>query len=75
MALARSIEIASGTEPYRPNSTTEPARNRCGAAPPGDGVNARILNPGEQQQQAQHGLDIDRDEKQRVDVECHGPIR
>ena len=28
-ALARSIEIASGTEPYMPNSTTEPARSRC----------------------------------------------
>ena len=29
MALARSMEIASGTEPYMPNSMTEPARNRC----------------------------------------------
>ena len=28
-ALARSIEIASGTEPYMPNSMTEPARSRC----------------------------------------------
>ena len=29
MALARSIEIISGAEPYRPNSMTEAARNRC----------------------------------------------
>ena len=28
-ALARSIEIRSDTEPYMPNSTTEPARSRC----------------------------------------------
>src|ERR1051326_5798964 len=28
-ALARSIEIASDTEPYMPNSTTEAARRRC----------------------------------------------
>src|SRR4029079_8769388 len=28
-ALARSIEIASDTEPYMPNSAMEPARSRC----------------------------------------------
>src|SRR5882757_9906588 len=28
-ALARSIEIASDTDPYMPNSTTDPARSRC----------------------------------------------
>src|SRR6185369_15123579 len=28
IALARSIEIASDTEPYMPNNTTDPARNR-----------------------------------------------
>src|SRR5579862_9308674 len=28
-ALARSIEIASDTVPYMPNSTTEPAQSRC----------------------------------------------
>ena len=28
-ALARSIEIASDTDPYMPNSTTEAARSRC----------------------------------------------
>src|SRR3954452_3346963 len=29
MALARSIEIASDTEPYMPNSITDAARKRC----------------------------------------------
>src|SRR6266568_4621806 len=29
MALARSMEIASDTEPYMPNSITEAARKRC----------------------------------------------
>jgi hypothetical protein len=29
MALARSIEIASGTEPYMPNSMTDAALSRC----------------------------------------------
>ena len=28
-ALARSIEMTSDTEPYMPNSATEPARKRC----------------------------------------------
>jgi hypothetical protein len=29
MALARSMETASDTVPYMPNSTTDPARSRC----------------------------------------------
>ena len=70
-ALARSIEIASDTEPYMPNSTTEPARSRCGRSPPGDRANLRILDPREQQQQAENGFDVDGDQEKRVDVEVH----
>ena len=36
-------------------------------------MEAGILDPGEQQQQAEHGLDVDGDEKQRIDVESHRP--
>jgi hypothetical protein len=34
-------------------------------------VNVRVLDPREQQQQAEHRLDINRDEEQRIDVEAH----
>jgi len=40
-------------------------------APPGDGHDPGILHPGEQQQQAEHGLDIDRHQEQGIDIETH----
>ncbi len=39
--------------------------------PPGHRVKLRVLGPGEQQQQAEHGLDIDGDKEKRADVETH----
>ena len=76
MALARSIEIASDTVPYMPNSTTEAARSRCAQPHQATAWMLGVLDPGEQQQQAEHGLDVDRDEKKRVDVESHvSPVR
>ena len=74
-ALAKSIEITSEHRAVHSEQHDRRGAQQMRAAPPCHGVNARILDPGEQQQQTEHGLDIDRDEKQRVDVESHRPIR
>ena len=75
MALARSIEMRSETEPYIPNSTIEPDRIRCAQPHHATARNLGVLNPGEQQQQPEQCLDVDRDQEQGVDVEIHrGPI-
>ena len=71
MALARSMEIASDTDAVHAEQHDRAGPQQMRAAPPGHRMDAGILDPGEQQQQAEHGLDVDRDEKQRVDVESH----
>ena len=71
MALARSIETTSGTEPYKPNSTTESGAHQIGKTPPGDGIDAGVLNPRKQQQKAENGLHIDGHHEKRIDVEIH----
>jgi hypothetical protein len=39
--------------------------------PPRHGGDLRVLHPGEQQQQAEDGLDVNGHQEQRVDVESH----
>ena len=74
MALARSMEIRSGTVPYMPNSTTEAARNRCAKPHQATALDRGVLHPGKQQQQAEDRLDIDRHHEQRIDVEIHHAV-
>ena len=45
-----------------------------GETPPGDGADRGVLHPGEQQQQTEDGLDIDRHHEEGVDVEIHRTI-
>jgi hypothetical protein len=39
--------------------------------PPTNGAKRQILRPHEKQQQAKDRFNVDSDEEQRVDVECH----
>ena len=42
-----------------------------GKAPPADGAKRHVLRPNEKQQQTEDALDVDRDQKKRMDVERH----
>ncbi|MGA7041983.1 MAG: hypothetical protein WBZ08_26775, partial [Pseudolabrys sp.] len=65
-ALARSTLIKSGICPYIPNSAIEASRSRCAKC-----AKRQILRPDEEQQQAEDGLNVDRHQKQHVEIEGH----
>ena len=63
--------IRSGDRPVHAEQRDRGKPDQMGEAPPADGAKRHVLRPHEKQQQAEDGLDVDRHQKQRVDVEGH----
>ena len=55
--------MTSDTEPYMPNSATEPARKRCAQPHQATARIPEFWIQANSSSKAQHGLDVDRDEK------------
>ena len=60
-----------GDRPVHSEQGDRSKPDQMGKAPPADGAQRHVLRPHEKQQQAEDGLDVDRHQKKRVDVECH----
>ena len=60
-----------GRRAVQPEQDDGSGADEMGKTPPGDGANRHVLSPREQQQQSEDCFHVDRDQKQRIDVEVH----